>query len=245
MINIRLITDNAEQGFSMHDVQHAKEQVAGVFNNCMGRHARIEIGYAASLNETNLEGGIKIGAWTYSNAGTDIKHATIGRYCSIAPRVTISPNRHPTNWLSTHPAVLSRSCPQYDDSVNRTVVIGNDVWIGTGAIIMAGVTIGDGAVIGSNTIVTRDVNRYEIVAGSPARTIRNRFSDEIIDKLLKLQWWEYDICSISNVDAIDFSNIDLAIDRLHALIEESKIKKLSDQMAVVSVGESARLHNRD
>ncbi|WP_408732867.1 CatB-related O-acetyltransferase [Burkholderia cenocepacia] len=229
----------------MHDVQHAKKQVAGVFNNCMGRHARIEIGYAASLNETSLEGGIKIGAWTYSNAGTDIKHTTIGRYCSIAPRVTISPNRHPTSWLSTHPAVLSRSLPQYDDSVNRTVVIGNDVWIGTGAIIMAGVTVGDGAVIGSNTIVTRDVNQYEIVVGSPSRTLRKRFPDEIIDALLKLQWWSYDICSISNADAIDFSNIELAIERLNILIEEEKIRKLSDEMAVISVGESARLHNLD
>ena len=192
----------------MSDIQNAKRRVAAVFNNCVGKHTRIEVGYAVNLNETSLEGGVKIGAWTYSNEGTNIKHATIGRYCSIAPRVTISPNRHPTNWLSTHPAVLSRSLPQYNDNVNRNVAIGNDVWIGTGAVIMAGVRIGDGAVVGSNTIVTRDVNQYEIVVGTPQRVLRKRFSDETIDKLLRLQWWDYDICSIADADAIDFSNIE-------------------------------------
>ncbi|NDV73024.1 CatB-related O-acetyltransferase [Burkholderia cenocepacia] len=227
----------------MSDLQHAKQRVAARFNNCVGKHAKIEVGYAVSLNETSLEGGIKIGAWTYSNEGTDIKHAVIGRYCSIAPRVTISPNRHPTSWLSTHPAVLSRSYPQYNDSINRTVKIGNDVWIGTGAIVMAGVTIGDGAVIGSNTIVTSDVAEYDIVVGTPQRAMRKRFPDEVVEKLLELKWWDYDICSIANSDAIDFSNINKAIECLRILIEEGKIKKIPSETAVVSVSDKARLHN--
>ncbi|WP_277623854.1 CatB-related O-acetyltransferase [Burkholderia cenocepacia] len=229
----------------MQDIQRAKERVAGMFNDCIGRHARIEIEYAIALNETRLEGGIKIGAWTYSNAGTDIKHASIGRYCSIAQRVSISPNRHPTSWLSTHPAVLSRSVPQYNDSINRTVTIGNDVWIGTGSIIMAGVTIGDGAVIGSNSIVTRDVSPYEVVVGTPARAIRKRFSDETIEKLIALKWWDYDICSIASDDSINFSIADMAIDRLSDLISQNKIKRIPDETVVITVGAETRLDNRE
>ena len=71
------------------------------------------------------------------------------------------------------------------------IVIGNDVWIGYEAVVMAGVTIGDGAVIGARAVVTRDVPPYTIVGGVPAKEIRKRFPDETIGKFLKLRWWDW------------------------------------------------------
>ena len=71
------------------------------------------------------------------------------------------------------------------------IVIGNDVWIGYEAIVLSGVTIGDGAIIGTRSVVTKDVPPYTIVGGIPAKPIRKRFSDEVISKLLELQWWNW------------------------------------------------------
>ena len=71
------------------------------------------------------------------------------------------------------------------------IVIGNDVWIGYEAVVLAGVTVGDGAIIGARALVTKDVPPYTIVGGVPARIIRRRFPEDTIAKLLKLQWWEW------------------------------------------------------
>ena len=71
------------------------------------------------------------------------------------------------------------------------IVIGNDVWIGYGAVIMAGVTIGDGAIIGTRAVVTKDVEPYSIVGGSPAKEIRKRFAPDVIERLMELQWWDW------------------------------------------------------
>ena len=71
------------------------------------------------------------------------------------------------------------------------VTVGNDVWIGARAIIMDGIKIGDGAIIGANSVVTKDVPPYAIVAGCPAKLIRYRFSEDVINKLLELCWWDY------------------------------------------------------
>ena len=78
------------------------------------------------------------------------------------------------------------------------IVIGNDVWIGYDAIIMAGVTIGDGAIIGTRAVVTKDVEPYSIVGGVPAKEIRKRFSTDIIARLQELQWWNWDADIIRN-----------------------------------------------
>ena len=84
---------------------------------------------------------------------------------------------------------------QYENSAirkNESVVIGNDVWIGADAIILPGVRIGDGAVIAAGAVVTKDVECYEVVGGNPARHIKYRFEQSTIDKLMKLQWWNWD-----------------------------------------------------
>lgn len=88
-------------------------------------------------------------------------------------------------------------------------MIGNDVWIGYEAVVMAGVTIGDGAVIGTRAVVTKDVPAYTIVGGIPAKTIRKRFPDETIDALLALKWWDWPEEKIAeNIGAIQNGRID-------------------------------------
>ena len=88
------------------------------------------------------------------------------------------------------------------------VVVGNDVWIGYEAVILAGVTIGDGAIIGARAVVTKDVLPYTIVGGVPAKPIRKRFNEETIDILLKLKWWDWSKERIAkNIAAIQSGNV--------------------------------------
>ena len=89
------------------------------------------------------------------------------------------------------------------------IIVGNDVWIGYEAVILAGVTIGDGAIIGTRAVVTKDVLPYTIVGGVPAKPIRKRFDDETIAELLKLKWWDWTEEKISlNIKAIQSGNIE-------------------------------------
>jgi tetrahydrodipicolinate N-succinyltransferase len=102
---------------------------------------------------------------------------------------------HPTDWVTTYP--LSKKFFGVDKHGSPRgkgdVVIGNDVWIGGGVLIMGGVTIGDGAVIGARSVVTHNVNDYEIVAGNPARHIRFRFEPLLIDQLKRVKWWDWQV----------------------------------------------------
>ena len=92
------------------------------------------------------------------------------------------------------------------------IVIGNDVWIGYEAVIMAGVTIGDGAIIGARAVVTKDVPPYTIVGGVPARDIRRRFSDDVIARLLELKWWDWPAEQIQrNIKNIQSGRLDLLL----------------------------------
>lgn len=125
--------------------------------------------------------------------------ADIGRYCSIASRVNVVNGKHPSRgWATTHPAFFSTSkqCGmtyvtenRFDENMGK-VVIGNDVWIGESALLLGGITIGDGAIIAAGAVVTKDVAPYSIVGGVPAREIRKRFNDDIIQRLLDAKWWD-------------------------------------------------------
>ena len=139
-----------------------------------------------------------LGKYSYFGSGFSMsKASSVGKFCSIANNVQIGPTRHPTNWLSTHRF-------QYLDTVDIpkhplipfTYVmpchIGNDVWIGTNAIILDGVNVGDGAIIGAGGVVTKDVPPYAIVGGVPAKIIRYRFDEKTIADLLELKWWDLD-----------------------------------------------------
>ena len=142
----------------------------------------------------------------------------IGKFCMIASDVKFIMNgaNHLSNAISTYPfAVFGNGWENamegktYPNKGN--IEIGNDVWIGYNATIMAGVKIGDGAIIATNSTVVSDVEPYSIVGGNPAREIKKRFSPEIIERLLKLQWWNWDIEKITkNVQNLT----DLDIDKL-------------------------------
>jgi acetyltransferase-like isoleucine patch superfamily enzyme len=121
----------------------------------------------------------------------------IGRYCSIADKVEILlGGNHRVDWVTTYPFSalmdLWPSAPRAKDyhTSRGDVAIGHDVWLGSGAIIMSGVTIGDGAVVAAHALVTKDVPPYAIVGGNPARIIRYRFEPETIAELLDIAWWD-------------------------------------------------------
>lgn len=124
----------------------------------------------------------------------------IGKFCSIAcgAKFLFNSANHTLSSLSTYPFPIffeewgldvKDIAKAWDHKGD--IVIGNDVWIGYEAVILAGVTIGDGAVIGTRAVVTKDVAPYTIVGGVPAKPIRKRFTQETIDSLLKLKWWNW------------------------------------------------------
>ena len=142
----------------------------------------------------------------------------IGNFCSIAcgAKFIFNCANHTLTSLSTYTFPLffeewdlpkSEVATAWDNKGD--IVIGNDVWIGYDAVIMAGVTIGDGAIIGTRAVVTKDVEPYSIVGGIPAKEIRKRFSPDIIARLQKLQWWNWDTDIISkSISAIKSGDID-------------------------------------
>ncbi len=139
----------------------------------------------------------KIGRRTYFNSNIYALNCVIGNYCSIGPDVTIGFSPHPIDFVSTHPAFYSNNKSfktfadkMYFDEAVKLTTIGNDVWIGGKATILPGVTISDGAIIAYGSLVTKDVPPYAIVGGVPAKTIKYRFSENIINDLLRIKWWE-------------------------------------------------------
>lgn len=158
---------------------------------------------------------IVVGDFTYF-ADTDFeKHVThhydfigdkliIGKFCQIGAGVEFVMNgaNHQMNAVSTYPFYIfgswDQSAPSKEDlPLKGDTVVGNDVWIGQNSTILPGVHIGDGAIIGLNSVVTRDVPPYTIVAGNPAKAVRKRFDDELINLLLKLKWWDKSIEEIN------------------------------------------------
>lgn len=143
---------------------------------------------------------IQVGDFTYGQPkvfswgeGTVLK---IGKFCSIAKGVTIFlGGEHRPDWVTTYPfnALMSEFAYLKGHPKSKgDVAIGNDVWLGSCATILSGVSIGDGAVVGANATVTKDVPPYAVAAGNPAKWIRYRFAPNIIEKLLTAAWWNWD-----------------------------------------------------
>lgn len=144
----------------------------------------------------------------------------IGKFCMIASDVKFIMNgaNHLTDSLSTYPfAIFGKGWENAMDGKNYpnkgNINIGNDVWIGFNATIMAGVTIGDGAIIATNSTVIKDVKPYSIVGGNPAKEIKKRFSKEVIEKLIELEWWNWDIEKITkNIQNLSDNEIEKIIE---------------------------------
>lgn len=143
----------------------------------------------------------ELGAYTYVSPGSEIDNVSIGRYCSIGPKVRMLGSSHPTEWLTSHPFThvnifsdfVDAPPPlQFERKPKRTL-LGHDVWVGMGATVIPGVKIGSGAVIGAGAVVSRDVPDYAVVVGNPARIIKYRFDTMLIERLLEVCWWRFDL----------------------------------------------------
>lgn len=129
----------------------------------------------------------------------DADKLIVGSFCSIgtgAAFIMAGNQGHRNDWISTFPFFWMPEVPAFEGAQNGFLpagdtVIGNDVWIGSEAIVMPGVTIGHDAVIGTRALVARDVEPYTIVGGNPAKPIRKRFDDRQIAMLLEMQWWDW------------------------------------------------------
>lgn len=164
-----------------------------------------------------------IGRNTYIGDDTNLSNCKIGRFCSISTGISVVANTHPSSvFVSTSPSFFStlkqngqsfvKEC-KFDERLHvgdYNIVVGNDVWIGTNALIKGGVTIADGAIIAMGAVVTKDVPPFAIVGGVPAKVIKYRFNEEQIKKLLELQWWNKpDEWLKQHVN--DFENIDVLL----------------------------------
>lgn len=148
---------------------------------------------------------VSVGKYTFGVGNITLAHhygapkLKIGRFCSIAGNVKIFTGAyHRYDWCTTYPfghihrEIFGKNKKEGYPYSKGPVFIGNDVWIGNSVTIMSGVNINDGAVIAANSHVIRDVEPYEIVGGNPAKHIKYRFNQEVIDQLLQIKWWNFE-----------------------------------------------------
>lgn len=163
---------------------------ATVFDSELGDYAKV--GARSILFRTRL------GAYSYVAQDARINVLTCGKFCSIGPHVKTGYGMHPVDRVSTHPVFYSnagqcgtvfRKTVIFEESLET--VLGNDVWIGAGAILVDGITIGDGAVVAAGAVVTSDVPPYAIVIGIPAKVLRFRATPEQIAAIRQLAWWDW------------------------------------------------------
>ncbi|TCM79280.1 chloramphenicol acetyltransferase [Rhodovulum steppense] len=157
--------------------------------------AYVEIGQGTRILNS------EIGDYSYCDRYADIANASVGKFANIASFTRIGPTDHPMERASLH-HFLYRSADYWDDAADdtaffvrraaRRVRIGHDTWVGHGAIVRPELTLGDGAVVAAGAVVTRDVAPYTIVAGVPARPLRDRFPPTIAERLVALAWWDWD-----------------------------------------------------
>jgi len=186
------------------------------------------------IHQTALVKNSRMGAWTmvgqrcevfqsdlldyaYLVKDVEVFNAVVGKFANVASHVRINPTNHPM-WRATlhHFTYRSKSHfmgdDDYDEEVSNwrnehRVIIGPDVWIGHGAILMPGVSVGTGAIIGSGSVVTKNVPDYAIVAGNPAKLIRRRVSEETEMALKRISWWDWSrdelIAAVPDFRALD------------------------------------------
>ena len=170
-----------------------------------------------SINRRNYILNSDIGKFVYTGINSIIRRAVIGKFCSISWNVDIGGGDHPKDKTTTF---LLERFDQLDknpniylkkniNNIKSKCIIGNDVWIASNAVIIKNVKIGNGSIIGAGAVVTKDVEPYSIVAGVPAKIIRKRFDDSIVEILERIKWWDWSIDIIrKNVNLIFSKKMD-------------------------------------
>ena len=196
--------------------------------------SQLDVGHIGAFTQINM--------WDADTSADEcyIDCQSIGRYCSIARGVNIGFAGHSTSFLSSGtlfkfnknaeeftPFLRTRDFNWEREMKEKNIsswkkplpIVGNDVWIGYGAIILNGVTISDGAVVAAGSVVTKDVQAYSIVGGNPAREIKKRFSDNLIERLLKLKWWDY---QPEMLEGLQIDDPEKCIDELEERVNSQK-----------------------
>lgn len=156
--------------------------------------AYTEIGANSGVVETTFDD------YSYTAGDNQIIYAEVGKFSNIASHVRINPGNHPMERVTLHHMTYRRALYGFgeDDQAffdwrrSHKCVIGHDTWLGHGVIVMPGVSVGTGAVVGSGAVVTKDIPPYMIAVGVPAKVMRPRFPEPIIQSLLRIAWWDWD-----------------------------------------------------
>lgn len=164
---------------------------------------------------------VNVGKQSYCGGGLFIANldTKVGSFCSFGQNVVLGHGEHPKDFLSTSPYFYFDELEYKNEDVVshseywdlKPINIGNDVWVGDGVFIKNGINIGDGAIIGARAVVTKDVPSYAIAVGCPARVMNYRFSEEIINDLLELKWWDLED---EVIKTLPYDDIELCIKKL-------------------------------
>lgn len=212
MVDKTAILDNVEIGIETNVYKHAKLKNTRLNTKCsIGDFSIVNdsfVGEFVQIQRNNYISYCNFGKHSYTGMNTVIMKTDIANFCAISWNVTIGPGEHDYSRVTSHSFLyndFNELKPSHVVAYNRfekPCIIGNDVWVGCNATILRGVTVGDGAVIAANAVVTKDVPPYAIVGGVPAKVLKYRFSQDIINALLDIKWWDFPAHLIKNNSSV-------------------------------------------
>ncbi|MFK5968546.1 MAG: DapH/DapD/GlmU-related protein [Candidatus Marithrix sp.] len=223
---------NSIKGNNCNLYDFSKIEKSELGDSCIvGNNSRVInsiLGNFVKIDRNNLIYHSRISSYSYTGSFTTILYSKVKKFSSISWGVSIGPGEHNYNYITSHDFLYNpfyqikpKNFKEPYDRFAKKVEIGNDVWIGTGSTILRGVKIGDGAVIGANSIVTKDVPPYAIVAGNPANILKYRFEKTIIKRLEELKWWDFSIDLLKeHFSYFCDKDIEKAIDNLSEIIKK-------------------------